>query len=73
MQVQKLKPAKEIAAEMTKAVYEDLGLQDGDETAVIVSGLGAAPLMELYVLYDEVERYLKRKRASVFIRTLVGN
>ena len=72
MQVQKLKPAKEIAAEMTKAVYEDLGLQDGDETAVIVSGLGAAPLMELYVLYDEVERYLKEKGIRIY-QTLVGN
>ncbi len=38
----------------------------------IVSGLGATPVMELYILYDEVERLLESGRISVH-RSYVGN
>lgn len=37
----------------------------GDEVAVLVSGLGATPVMELYVLYNEVEKILSAKGIKV--------
>ena len=64
--VQKLKPAKEIANDMAKAVIDDLEPADGDEVAVLLSGLGATPIMELYVLYDEIEAYLKEQGLSIY-------
>lgn len=70
--VQKLKPAKEIANDMAKAVIDDLEPADGDEVAVLLSGLGATPIMELYVLYDEIEAYLKEQGLSIY-KVLIGD
>lgn len=70
--VQKLKPAKEIARDMAQAVIDDLEPDSGDEVAVLLSGLGATPIMELYVLYDEVEAYLKEQNLSIY-KVLIGD
>ena len=72
MNVQELKSADEIADQMTEAVCVDLKLARGDETAVILSGLGATPVMEQYVLYGRAEKYLERKGIHVY-RAFVGN
>ena len=72
MNVQELKSADEIADQMTEAVCEDLELARGDETAVILSGLGATRVMEQYVLYGRAEKYLERKGIHVY-RAFVGN
>ena len=72
MHVQALKPAKEIARDMAKAVIEDLEPNKGDETAILLSGLGATPIMELYVLYDEIEAYLKDQGLSIY-KVLIGD
>lgn len=72
MNVQELKSADEIADQMAEAVCEDLELARGDETAVILSGLGATPVMEQYVLYGRAEKYLERKGIHVY-RAFVGN
>lgn len=70
--VQKLKPAKEIAKDMAKAVIDDLEPENGAEVAVLLSGLGATPIMELYVLYDEIEAYLKDQGLSIY-KVLIGD
>ncbi|MGX8834152.1 dihydroxyacetone kinase subunit DhaK, partial [Amedibacillus sp. YH-ame6] len=40
--------------------------------AVLVSGLGATPVMEQYIYYDEVEN-LMREKGIVVYRSYVGN
>ena len=45
--VQDLKPAKDIARQMAKAVIDDMEPEEGSEVAVLMSGLGATPVMEL--------------------------
>ena len=70
--VQKLKPAKKIAKDMAKAVIDDLEPENGAEVAVLLSGLGATPIMELYVLYDEIEAYLKDQGLSIY-KVLIGD
>lgn len=70
--VENIKSAKEIAATLCKKIDDDLELFDGEEISVIVSGLGGTPLMELYVLYDEVERYFKERNISIY-RTFIGD
>ena len=57
---------------MAKAVIDDLEPADGDEVAVLLSGLGATPIMELYVLYDEIEAYLKEQGVSIY-KVLIGD
>lgn len=70
--VQKLKPAKDIARDMAEAVIADLEPDSGDEVAVLLSGLGATPVMELYVLYDQIEAYLKEKGLSIY-KVFIGD
>ncbi|OPZ64903.1 MAG: PTS-dependent dihydroxyacetone kinase, dihydroxyacetone-binding subunit DhaK [Firmicutes bacterium ADurb.Bin506] len=50
----KLIPASEIAADLFGSAAADLGLGLGERIAVLVNGLGATPLMEMYVLAREV-------------------
>jgi dihydroxyacetone kinase-like protein len=50
----KLVSAAEIAADLFASAAEDLRLGRGEKAAVLVNGLGATPLMELYVLARDV-------------------
>lgn len=70
--VQELEPADKIARNMAETVVEDLEIKDGEEAAVLLSGLGATPVMELYVLYDEIEAYLRERGISVY-KVLIGD
>lgn len=70
--VESLKSAKEIADTLCMKIEEDLELQEGEEIAVIVSGLGGTPIMELYVLYDEVEEYFTKHNISIY-KSFVGD
>ena len=67
-----LESAASVARRMTKIVCDDLPFLPGDEIVVLLSGLGATPLMELYILYDEVQRILASMEISVH-RAYVGN
>ena len=53
-------------------ILNDLELVDGEEIAVIVSGLGGTPLMELYVLYDAIEDYFASRNIKVY-KSYVGD
>lgn len=44
----------------------------GDETAVIVNGMGATPLMELFIANRHVDQVLREKGIKVY-KTMVGN
>jgi phosphoenolpyruvate---glycerone phosphotransferase subunit DhaK len=63
--------ASEIADVMTQAVLEDLKPKEGGNILVFVNGMGGTPLLELYLLYGEIE---KRIRAAGLTpaRNLVG-
>lgn len=53
-----LEPADQIADSLLDAITADLGLASGDRVAVMVNGLGATPLEELYVLYRRIHARL---------------
>lgn len=72
IEVCSLEDAKGIAKRMTDIVLPDYPFKEGDETAVLVSGLGATPVMELYVLYNEIEKLLKEKGIKIY-KSYVGN
>ena len=60
--IEKLTSAKEMARKMVDIILPDYPFAAKDEMVVLVSGLGATPVMELYVLYNEVEKILKDER-----------
>ena len=70
--VQPLKTASEVADEMLNIILPDLPFAEGDEVVVLLSGLGATPVMEQYIVYDRVEEVLAEKGISVH-KAYVGN
>lgn len=67
-----LETAAEMAARMAGIVLGDYPYTEGEEAAVLVSGLGATPVMEVYILYNELEKILAAKGIRVY-RSYVGN
>jgi dihydroxyacetone kinase-like protein len=67
-----LRPANAVADEMTKIVLDDHALAAGTEVAVLVSGLGATPVNELYVLYDRTADQIEAA-GLVIHKGYVGN
>jgi phosphoenolpyruvate---glycerone phosphotransferase subunit DhaK len=65
-----MRPASELAGVALDAIAADIPL-DG-ELLVMVNGMGGTPLIELYVLYNEVAEYI-RARGGRIARNLVGN
>ena len=72
VEVSELKTADEMAKTMVDIVVPDMPFVEGDELAVIVSGLGATPVMELYILYNKIEELLAEKGIKVY-KSFVGN
>lgn len=72
IRVEGLRPAREMARMMLDSILPDLPFASGDEVAVMVSGLGATPVMELYILYGTVAELLDAAGIKVH-RPYVGN
>jgi phosphoenolpyruvate---glycerone phosphotransferase subunit DhaK len=65
-----LVPARELAAIAMDAISADIPVE-GD-LLVMVNGMGGTPLIELYVMFNEVRKYLEAHGGRVR-RNLVGN
>jgi phosphoenolpyruvate---glycerone phosphotransferase subunit DhaK len=72
IEVTALESASAVAKRMCDVILPDLPFKANDQVVVLLSGLGSTPLLELYILYDEVERILKQKSISIH-RAYVGN
>lgn len=72
VEVCKLENAKGIAQKMCDIVLPDYPFVSGDEVVVLVSGLGATPVMEQYVLFREIEKILSEKGIKIY-KSYVGN
>jgi dihydroxyacetone kinase-like protein len=68
----RIKPAAEIVEQMTSAILADLAPPSGAEVLAFVNGLGGTPLIELYLVYNELNRQLERHGLTA-TRNLVGN
>lgn len=67
-----MRSADEIAAEIVHRLLADLSAKAVDEFAVLVNGLGASPLSELFIVFRAVSRTLKDAGLSA-VRSYVGN
>jgi len=61
LEVTDLETAARMARRMTDIVLPDMPFNGGDEVVVLISGLGSTPLMELYILYNEIHTILAKK------------
>jgi phosphoenolpyruvate---glycerone phosphotransferase subunit DhaK len=66
-----LVPAADIAELIVQPILDDLPFQRGDNVIAFVNGLGATPLIELYLMYNEVAKILSGKGITP-VRSLVG-
>jgi len=60
-----LEGADSVADQMLEAIGNELHFSSGDRVAVLVNGLGATPLEELYILYRRVHHTLETRGVSV--------
>jgi dihydroxyacetone kinase-like protein len=67
-----LASAKDIAEMLLEPILSDLPFSSGDPVIAFVNGLGGTPLIELYVMYNEVNKILSKHGVSV-ARSLVGS
>lgn len=72
VRVEPLKTAAEIADAMCQIVLDDHNLAAGTDVAVLVSGLGATPVNELYILNDTIEAKISERGLKIH-KTYVGN
>ena len=72
IRVADLTTADEMADLCLDIILPDLPFGSGDEVAVLVSGLGATPVMELYIFFNRVAEVLAEKGLRIH-RPYVGN
>ena len=72
MKVMKTTSGNEMADLMLETVLPDLPFEKGNEVALLLSGLGATPIMELYILYARLAEVLASKGVKVCFN-FVGN
>ncbi len=66
-----IKTADELAQESLETILKDMPLEAGEEVCVLINGLGATSLEELYILSGSVRKLLDEKGIKTY-RTFVG-
>lgn len=69
---EELRSADELSEYMVGKILEDIEISKDEEVAVMINGLGATPLMELYIVNRKVNELLEAK-GIVIDKTYVGN
>ena len=72
IEVVDLETAAKVAERMCNVILPDLPFTAGDEVVVLISGLGSTPVMEQYIVYNDVEKILAEKGIKVY-HSYVGN
>jgi phosphoenolpyruvate---glycerone phosphotransferase subunit DhaK len=67
----KLIAAAEIVERLATPIVEDLPFQQGDEVLAFVNSMGGTPLIELYVVYNDLHRFLEGRGIAI-TRNLIG-
>ena len=69
---EKIGPASQVAERLMTPIVEDLPFSSGDRVLAFVNGMGGTPLLELYVVYNEVAK-LAQEHGLTIERNLIGN
>jgi phosphoenolpyruvate---glycerone phosphotransferase subunit DhaK len=66
-----LEPADQITERLAAAIVDDLPYREGDQVLAFVNGLGGTPVLELYIVYRALKRFLDGRGITI-ARNLVG-
>lgn len=69
---EKLRPARDLAARIVEPVLAAKPIEPGSQVIVLVNGLGGTPLLELYIMFNDISRLLADAGVQI-ARSLVGN
>ena len=69
---EKLVPAAQVVERMASVIVEDLPYESGDRVLAFVNGMGGTPLIELYIVYRDLHRFLGDRGIAIG-RNLIGN
>lgn len=72
IEIADLETSAKIAQRMCEVILPDLPFESGDEVVVLISGLGSTPVMEQYIVYNDVEKILTEKGIKIY-HSYVGN
>jgi phosphoenolpyruvate---glycerone phosphotransferase subunit DhaK len=67
----KLAPASEIVESLATPVIDDLPFGEGDEVLAFVNSMGGTPIIELYIVYNELQKLLEGRGITI-TRNLIG-
>ena len=67
----KLASAAEITRLLATPILDDGPIGRGDQVLAFVNGMGGTPLIELYVVYNDLNRFLG-ERGITITRNLIG-
>ena len=57
-----MEPAAKVVERLATAMVEDLPFESGDKVLAFVNGMGGTPLIELYIVYRELNKFLNDQR-----------
>jgi dihydroxyacetone kinase-like protein len=64
-------PATEVVERLAGPIVEDLSLQQGDNVLAFVNSMGGTPLIELYIVFNELTKLLSDRGVNI-VRNLIG-
>ena len=63
--------ADEIVEMLMEPIISDIPYKKGDNVLMFVNGMGGTPLIELYIVFNELRRYLEGRGVTI-ARNLIG-
>jgi dihydroxyacetone kinase-like protein len=67
----KVRPVHEVVELMATPIVDDLPFMGGDRVLAFVNGMGGTPLIELYIVFNELATFLDGRGISIS-RSLIG-
>jgi dihydroxyacetone kinase-like protein len=72
IEIADLETSAKIAQRFCDVILPDLPFSSGDEVVLLISGLGSTPVMEQYIVYNDIEKILSEKGIEIY-HSYVGN
>jgi phosphoenolpyruvate---glycerone phosphotransferase subunit DhaK len=66
-----LEPADQVTERLATAIVDDLPYREGDQVLAFVNGMGGTPLIELYIVFRALKRFLDGRGITI-TRNLIG-
>ena len=63
---QKIQPSKKIISFMLDKIFDDFNYKSGDIVIPFVNGSGSTTLMELLIIFNDLEEYLSKYNIQIF-------